>query len=265
MSRSCWYFAEGASSGLFDCYFALVNPSETTTADVTLAYLPVRLVSRSPHTLPIPPRTRRTVDVKTVPGMAFAPGFSTIIESNVEVVADRTMTWDASGYGSHAETAIEAPAETWYLAEGATQAGFQLYYCIENPNADPVDVEVTYMRRAPNPPFTITYPGIPGYTRKTIYVNGEDPRLAWGDVSAVITSLTPGGPIIVERAMYQDGDGVMFNAGHASAGVTAPATDWFLAEGATVGTFDMFITLANPGAESGTATITYMLTTAGRW
>jgi hypothetical protein len=244
---------------LFDCYFALVNPSETTTANVTLAFLRYDSVTVS-HTLQIPARTRRTVDVKTVPGMAFAPGFSTIIESNVEVVADRTMTWDGSGYGSHAETAIEAPAQTWYLAEGATQAGFQLYYCIENPNAEPVDVEVTYMRRAPNPPFTITYPGIPGYTRKTIYVNGEDPRLAWGDVSAVITSLTPGGPIIVERAMYQDGDGVMFNAGHASAGVTAPATEWFLAEGATVGTFDMFITLANPGTVSGTATITYMLT-----
>ncbi len=212
------------------------------------------------HTETVPPRTRRTVNTKDVPGMWFAPAFSTVIESNVEVVADRTMSWDGSGYGSHAETSIAAPAHTWYLAEGATQNGFQLYYCIENPNAVPVDVEVTYLRPAPNPPFTITYPGIPGHTRKTIYVNGEDARLAWGDVSAVITSLTPGGPIIVERAMYLDGDGVMFSAGHASAGVTAPAPDWFLAEGATVGTFDTFITLANPDTVSGTATITYLLT-----
>ncbi len=253
------YFAEGASSGFFDCYFALVNPSETTSATVVLTFL--RSDSQTyTHTETVPPRTRRTVNTKDVPGMWFAPAFSTVIESNVEVVADRTMSWDGSGYGSHAETSIAAPAQTWYLAEGATQNGFQLYYCIENPNAVPVDVEVTYLRPAPNPPFTITYPGIPGHTRKTIYVNGEDARLAWGDVSAVITSLTPGGPIIVERAMYLDGDGVMFGAGHASAGVTAPAPDWFLAEGATVGTFDTFITLANPDTVSGTATITYLLT-----
>ncbi len=253
------YFAEGASGGLFDCYFALVNPSETTTATVVLTFL--RSDSQTyTHTETIPPRTRRTVNSKDVPGMWLAPAFSTVIESNIEVVADRTMSWDSSGYGSHAETSIEAPAQTWYLAEGATQNGFQLYYCIENPNAGPVDVEVTYLRPAPNPPFTITYPGIPAHTRKTIYVNGEDARLSWGDVSAVITSLTPGGPIIVERAMYLDSDGVMFGAGHASAGVTAPAADWFLAEGATVGTFDTFITLANPDTVPGTATITYLLT-----
>jgi len=170
------------------------------------------------------------------------------------------MSWDATGYGSHAETAIKEPAQTWYLAEGATQNGFQLYYLIENPNPVPVDVTVTYLRRSPNPPFDIVYSGIPAYTRKTIYVNGEDPRLSSGDVSGIITSLTQGGPIIVERAMYLDNENRQFNAGHDSAGVTAPATDWFLAEGATVWTFDMFILLANPGDTDGTATITYMLT-----
>jgi hypothetical protein len=253
------YFAAGGSSDFFDCYFALVNPSATTMASVVLTFL--RSDSQTyTHTEVVPPRARRTVNVKDVPGMWLAPAFSTIVESNVEVVADRTMSWDGTGYGSHAETSITGPAQTWYLAEGATQNGFQLYYCIENPNPDPVDVEVTYMRRAPNPPFTLAYPGIPGFTRKTIYVNGEDARLAWGDVSAVVTSLTPNGPIIVERAMYQDSVERMFNAGHASAGVTAPATEWFLAEGATVATFDMYITLANPGSTAGTATITYMLT-----
>jgi hypothetical protein len=252
------YFAEGAASGLFDCYFALANPG-STTANVTLTFL--RSDSQTfVHTEVVPPMTRRTVNVKLVPGMALAPAFSTIVESNVEVVADRTMTWDATGYGSHAETSIKEPAQTWYLAEGATQNGFQLYYLIENPNPDPIDVTATYLRRSPSPAFDITYEGIPGNTRKTIYVNGEDSRLASGDVSGVLTSLTPGRPIIVERAMYQNSGGVMFNAGHASAGVTAPATDWFLAEGATLGTFDMFILLANPGATAGTATVTYLLT-----
>ena len=46
--------------------------------------------------------------------------FSTVIESDQPVIADRTMRWDASGYGSHAETSIGRPLTQWYLAEGAT-------------------------------------------------------------------------------------------------------------------------------------------------
>jgi hypothetical protein len=53
-------------------------------------------------------------------------------------------------------------------------------------------------------------------------------------------------PVIVERAMYLDRAGQVFAAGHESAGVTAPATDWFLAEGATGTLFDLFILIANP-------------------
>ena len=72
--------------------------------------------------------------MKSVPGMEKAE-FSTVVESDVPVVVDRTMTWDATGYGSHAETAIAAPATTWYLAEGATHSGFDLFYLLQNPNA----------------------------------------------------------------------------------------------------------------------------------
>ena len=39
----------------------------------------------------------------------------------------------------------------------------------------------------------------------------------------------------------------LFNGGHASAGVTAPSTSWFLAEGATGSFFTTFLLLANPG------------------
>ena len=46
--------------------------------------------------------------------------------------------------------------------------------------------------------------------------------------------------------MYRSVEGQVFAAGHASAGVTAAATSWFLAEGATGAFFDMFVLLANP-------------------
>ena len=52
-------------------------------------------------------------------------------------------------------------------------------------------------------------------------------------------------PIIAERSMYF-GTKRFWDGGHESSGVSAPATSWFLAEGATGPFFDTFILIANP-------------------
>jgi glucose/arabinose dehydrogenase len=192
------YFAEGAVSAFFDVSFALLNPSQTAAAGVLLRYEKDDGTVSSQF-VAVPAFTRRTAVAKDAPSMVGV-SFSTIVESDEPVVADRTMTWDADAYGAHAETGIEAPATTWYLAEGATHSGFQLYYLIQNPNAVAAGVRVTYLLPAPSPPVVKTYTVNPG-SRSTIFVNAEDPRLAGTDVSAVLTS-TNNQPIVVERAMY---------------------------------------------------------------
>jgi hypothetical protein len=83
------------------------------------------------------------------------------------------------------------------------------------------------------------------------------PGLEATDVSSVVSS-TNGVPIIVERAMYYSRDGQVFRAGHASAGVTAPATTWRLAEGATGSFFDLFVLIANPSATPADVRMTYL-------
>ena len=60
--------------------------------------------------------------------------------------------------------------------------------------------------------------------------------------------------------MYRTVGAQPFAAGHASAGVTAASTSWFLAEGATGPFFDLFILLANPGRPTRTSSIRYLLT-----
>jgi hypothetical protein len=59
--------------------------------------------------------------------------------------------------------------------------------------------------------------------------------------------------------MYRSTPTEAFAAGHGSTGVTAPASSWFLAEGATGPFFDCFILLANPNTLPITATIDYLL------
>ena len=175
----------------------------------------------------------------------------------MQVVVDRTMKWDASGYGAHAERGIlTRTATTWYLAEGATLGSFDLFYLIQNPNAGEASVEVTYLLPA-GAPVVKTYT-VPGQSRFNIWVD-QIPELTNAEVSAIVRS-TNGVPIIVERAMYLSTPTQAFAAGHESAGVTAPATSWFLAEGATGDFFDLFILIANPNAQTAQVQARYLLT-----
>jgi hypothetical protein len=201
----------------------------------------------------IEPSSRHTITVNDVPGMSAAE-FSTVIESDRDIVVDRTMTWDGSGYGSHAETSLPAPSTTWYLAEGATHSGFDLFYLVQNPNPTEVNVRVQYLLPT-GPPVVKTYAVSP-LSRFNIWVDTDDARLANTDVSAVITSDLP---TIVERAMYLNSSGQVFGAGHESAGVRAPSTEWFLAEGATGAFFDLFLLVANPSDVDSRIEATFLL------
>ena len=131
------------------------------------------------------------------------------------------MSWDPDGYGSHAETSVGRPLTQWYLAEGATIGGFELFYLVQNPNATDATIEVRYLLPAPQAPIVRTYT-VTARSRFNIWVNQQDPLLDDAEVSAVVTS-TNGVPVIVERAMYLHLPGQVFGAGHESAGVEAPA------------------------------------------
>ena len=71
--------------------------------------------------------------------------FSTVVESDTELVVDRTMTWDASGVRQPRRDQHRVAGETWYLAEGATHSGFNLFYLLQNPNAAEALVRVRYL------------------------------------------------------------------------------------------------------------------------
>ena len=113
------YLAEGATGDFFDARIALVNASTTETAHAQLRFLRENNTVVTNNVL-LPPRSRRTVFVDDVPGMAHA-SFSTVVDSDHPVVVNRTMTWgNGNAFGSHAETSVDGPATTWYFAEGAT-------------------------------------------------------------------------------------------------------------------------------------------------
>lgn len=247
------YLAEGATGNFFDTRFAVFNPG-TSSAAVLFRFTKSD-GSVVTQFLNVPAASRRTVVAESLSGLSAAE-FSTSLETDNEVVLDRLMTWDDGGYGSHAERSVPTPNRTWYLAEGATHSGFELFYLLQNPDAtQAANVTVRYL--LPNgAPIERTY-NVPPGSRQTIWVD-LIPELADTDVSGVV-EVTSGPPIIVERAMYLTGGGQLFRAGHESAGVTAPATDWFLAEGATGDYFDLFILIENPNSSPASVEATYLL------
>jgi hypothetical protein len=245
------YFAEGVSTAFFTTMFAIANPGDTT-AVVVMQFFDDTGESAT-HPLILAPRARTTVNPATIPGFSDA-AFSTTIEANELIVADRTVGWDPTGYGGHAETAIEAPSTLWYFAEGATHSGFDLFYLLQNPGTTEARVRIRYLRPAGDP-IVKSYVIAP-HTRYNIWVDLEDARLSGTDVSAEVSSDVP---IIAERSMYSNGGNLAFGAGHNSAGITTTSTSWFLAEGATGDYFDTFVLIANPTVTTAQVTASYLL------
>ena len=251
-----YYLAEGATSaGFFDLSVNIANPSDTN-ASVVVQYLRSGGGVTS-QAYVAPARRRLSVDPKSLAALGTAE-FSTLVESDRPLVVSRDMTWDvARHYGAHAERAVTAPASEWFLAEGATLAGFNLFYLLQNPTAASVVADVTYLLPPPLAPIAKQYV-LPASSRTTVWVNLEDPRLAAAEVSSSIRTRNGEG-IVVERAMYRDAPGRPFGAGHDGAGVTAPSTDWFFAEGATGPFFDLFLLLANPGQAASVGELRFLL------
>jgi Tol biopolymer transport system component len=267
------YFAEGATSSAFETRLALLN-----TAGVNHVLLRFQSAdgTRSATAVSMHGLDRTTIERWTVPGSRLDE-FSTVIESDLPLVADRLMRWgpqwriESELYGSHAETAVTTPRTHWYVAEGSTHGHFALFYLLQNPNAVDVTVNVTYLRPSPSPPLVRAYV-VPAHGRFTVWVNAEAlaipdlAGLASTDVSARFEATLP---VLVERAMYLDqpgpdgaygtGDDLVFSAGHDSAAVPGPATQWFLAEGATGPYFDEFILVANPGDADASVQVRYLL------
>ena len=173
------YLAEGVASSFFDTRLVLANAG-ARVANATVEFLRDDGVV-VPHTLTVPALSSRTIDAAGVPGLA-SHAFGSVVLSDVPLAVDRTVSWhDARGvtYGAHAETSVAGPAPRWYLAEGATHSGFDLFYLLQNPSTSEVQVRVRYLRPA-GLPLEKTYTIAPrtratsGWTRRSSAVRRAD-------------------------------------------------------------------------------------------
>jgi hypothetical protein len=139
-----WFFAEG-SQGFFDTYLLLVNPQATpNTATVRFLMEGSAPIER---TFPLAPASRFNVVAGLVPELA-GRSFGAVVTFTTPGLAERAMYFGMPLFnGGSAAAGVTSPSTTWYHAEGATGAYFDLYLLLANPGATAANATVTYYRR----------------------------------------------------------------------------------------------------------------------
>jgi subtilisin-like proprotein convertase family protein len=241
--------AEGATGRFFDLDITMANAG-STAAPLAIDFLPE---SGAPilttNTVAANAPLQIHADQVTDGGAT-----STIVRSldAVPLAIERTMSWDARGYGGHGGGAV-SPATRWLFAEGA-QGFLKTYILLANDNAKDVPVTVKFLLEGGGVVTHVV--NVPARSRETIDA-GSLPGVVDRSFGLDITAQAP---IIAERAMYFSmGTDRLFDGGHESAGVNETSTRWFLAEGATGPFFDCFVLLSNPNNAPARVRLTYLL------
>jgi hypothetical protein len=160
-------------------------------------------------------------------------GFATQVSADLPIVVERAMYFD-NGQGGHDTLATAVPGKTWFLAAGASRAGFDTWLLIENPGGTPANAKVSFLTDTGNvisqPVFVLPH------SRTSLFTDPLVPNAAYG------MRVDSDQPIVVERAVYFDSG----RSGYDAAAVAAPATEWFLPEGGTGGSFEEQLNVLNP-------------------
>jgi hypothetical protein len=237
-----WFLAEGATLGGFETWVLVQNPNTFPVAvDIRFQTSTGEVVG--PQVV-LAPQTRSSYLANS-----FVTDFDVstkVIANGGDVICERAVYWTPPGTTirmlGHDSIGVPTSSMTWYLAEGATAGGFETWVLVQNPNPNPVDIDIDYMTSAG--PVQGPLDTVPGLSRKSYLTNAYVTDF---DVSTQVTSLTPGGEIICERAMYWTPPGETDRVlGHDSKGATTTGFTWFLAEGATEGGFETWVLVQNP-------------------
>jgi Domain of unknown function (DUF4394)/Calx-beta domain/Bacterial Ig domain len=208
-----WFLAEGATGTFFETFVLFANPS-ATDASVAVRYLPASGQAID-KTYPLPAGQRLTVNIEAEDPTLANAAVATQVTSTVPIIVERAQYWPdpaQAWYEAHNSFGVTSTGTRWGLAEGRVGlgAGYQTYILLANPNNNAVDVSITFLRED-GTTLIKTYNGLQPLSRFNVAVGGpEVPEITNGSFSAVITASHP---IAVERAMYSDRDGVVWQAG----------------------------------------------------
>ncbi len=186
--------SEGATGTFFSTDVALLNPAAAAMRSRCATSAMDSLEIQDTRTLPA--RSRTTIHLNDVPGLT-GTAVSTQVDAPAgsKIVAERLMSWDATGYGGHLGGAVDAPPPE--MAVRGRRAGLLLPHTSCSPTAAP-KTPLYASRSSSNSASPSSTPlTVPGGSRKT-FSAGELAALVNRSFATVIDSDLP---IVAERAM----------------------------------------------------------------
>ncbi len=218
-----WFFAEGATGSFFTTFLLFANQNTDVPAEVTVTYLPA---TGSPVTKvkSLAPGQRMTVNIATEDDSLASAAVATRVTSDVPIVAERSQYWPFTPdrwLEAHNSFGTTSAATRWGLAEGRVggPGNYQTYILLANPGSSDASVSITFLRTTG---LTVkkTF-DVAAESRVTVSVGPDTlvPELNDEEFGAVIDSTQP---IVVERAMYLDANGVIWAAGSNATGTRLP-------------------------------------------
>ncbi|MBU2686797.1 MAG: isopeptide-forming domain-containing fimbrial protein [Actinobacteria bacterium] len=277
-----WFLAEGSTGGGFDTWILLQNPGEEiANTQVTFA---TATGPREPIPVTLEPKTRTTLRI-----LDYVPDdfhVSTFVDSDVEVVAERSMYWDRRFWGTTGVPGNPQPYEmkaghsnmgvaldesggnggpgatggsygtNLYFPEGSTAPGYDTWILICNPGT--TDATVQIKLHTPEGQRDGGSVEVAARSRQTVHVNSILPGMP-----EVSTQLTSNVPVVGERSMYWDPDAsalqpYQMKGGHSSPGSSVLNADWDIAEGSTAVGFTTFVLVQNPNTQPADVKATFM-------
>ncbi len=252
-SATTWYLAEGATDGGYETWVLVQNPNNAAV-DIAIIFQTGTGEVAGP-TDSIPADSRRSYLVNNY--VTSYDVSTKVVSSGPDIICERSMYWTPPGGTTrvlgHDSIGVIAPATTWYLAEGATDGGYETWVLVQNPNPTPVDIDIQF--ETDTGPVQGPIDNIAAKSRKSYPVGLT---VVTYDVSTVVTSTTPGGSIVCERSVYLTPPGSSHKEiGTDSIGVVEPASKWYLAEGASDGGYETWILVQNPNPDDVNVNLKY--------
>lgn len=241
--NSTWYLAEGSGAWGLATWITIFNPNEQQITFRETYMTTSGLIKGQASTLD--PMSMCFTDSQG--GLTDNMDFATKIEclEGKPIVVERHLML---GIGVAGSVGVNAPAKTWYLPEGSSAWGYECWLLMQNPGDVEAKCQVTYMFEGA-PPVTVSK-SIPANSRRSYNMRND---IGERDASMRVMSDLP---IVAERTMFLPGK----QEGHSSTGATAPASDFFLAEGSTSWGFTTYLLVQNPNNTATRVDITYMTT-----
>ena len=254
---TAWYLAEGATHSSFDLFYLLQNTSANATAEVNVRFLRPAAppIDRTYNLLP---GSRTTIWVDMIPNLGATDVSAVVTVANsVPVVVERAMYLSGGGQqfrAGHGGAALPAPSTTWSLAEGATGAYFDFFVLLMNPGPSEASATLEFLR--PDGTVVTDKISLPPERRRTVWVDGI-PGL---ESTAVATTVTATGPIVVERAQWWPGTSATWAEAHNAPGAIAPRLGWLAADGEDGGPLnaETYILVANATVNPASARLTLL-------